>query len=106
MFQKTAKWKSKFGLLGVKIPSSCICKIIKTNLIVSCAFVFLSFAFVFSAIGQSSLNIVAIVNDEIISDYDLQSRIDFVLFSSGLPNNPNERKRIRDRILDNLINQK
>ena len=68
--------------------------------------VLLSLTFAFSAIGQSSLNIVAIVNDEIISDYDLQSRIDFILFSSGLPNNPNERKRIRYRILNNLINQK
>ena len=106
MFQKTAKLKSKFGLLGMKISSSCVCTKIKTNLIVSCALVLLSLTFAFSAIGQSSLNIVAIVNDEIISDYDLQSRIDFVLFSSGLPNNPNERKRIRYRILNNLINQK
>ena len=106
MFQKTAKWKSKFGLLGMKISSSCVCTKIKTNLIVSCALVLLSLTFAFSAIGQSSLNIVAIVNDEIISDYDLQSRIDFILFSSGLPNNPNERKRIRYRILNNLINQK
>ena len=106
MFQKTAKWESKFGLLGMKIFSSCVCTKIKTNLIVSCALVLLSLTFAFSAIGQSSLNIVAIVNDEIISDYDLQSRIDFVLFSSGLPNNPNERKRIRYRILNNLINQK
>ena len=106
MFQKAAKWKSKLGLLGMKISSSCVCTIIKTNLIVSCALVLLSLTFAFSAIGQSSLNIVAIVNDEIISDYDLQSRIDFVLFSSGLPNNPNERKRIRYRILNNLINEK
>ena len=106
MFQKTAKWKSKFGLLGMKISSSCVCTKIKTNLIVSCALVLLSLTFAFSAIGQSSLNIVAIVNDEIISDYDLQSRIDFILFSSGLPNNPNERKRIRYRILNNLIDQK
>ncbi|MDC0189972.1 peptidylprolyl isomerase [Rhodospirillales bacterium] len=90
----------------MKISSSCVCTIIKTNLLVSCALALLSFAFAFSAIGQSSLNIVAIVNDEIISDYDLQSRIDFVLFSSGLPNNPNERKRIRNRILNNLIDQK
>ena len=87
------------------MSSSCVCTIIKTNLLVSCALALLSFAFAFSAIGQSSLNIVAIVNDEIISDYDLQSRIDFVLFSSGLPNNPNERKRIRYRILNNLIDQ-
>ena len=90
----------------MKISSSCVCTKIKTNLIVSCALVLLSLTFAFSAIGQSSLNIVAIVNDEIISDYDLQSRIDFILFTSGLPNNPNERKRIRYRILNNLINQK
>ena len=106
MFQKTAKWKSKFGLLGMKKSSSCVYTIIKTKFIVSCAFVLLGLTFAFSAIGQSSLNIVAIINDEIISDYDLQSRIDFVLFTSGLPNNPNERKRIRYRILNNLINQK
>ena len=106
MFQKTAKWKSKFGLLGMKISSSCVCTIIKTSFIVSWALVVLSLTFAYSAIGQSSLNIVAIVNEEIISDYDLQSRIDFVLFSSGLPNNPSERMRIRDRILNNLIDQK
>ena len=90
----------------MRIFSSFIYTIIKTNLIVSCALVFLCHTFAFSANGQSSLNIVAIVNDEIISDYDLQSRIDFILFSSGLPNNPNERKRIRYRILNNLINEK
>ena len=90
----------------MKISSSCVCTKIKTNLIVSCALVLLSLTFAFSAIGQSSLNIVAIVNDEIISDYDLQSRIDFVLFSSGLPNNPSGRKRIRYRILNSLIDQK
>ena len=90
----------------MRTPLSCIYTIIKSKLIFSCALVFLSHTFAFSAIGQSSLNIVAIVNDEIISDYDLQSRINFILFSSGLPNNPNERKRIRYRILNNLINEK
>ena len=90
----------------MKISSSCVCTKIKSNLIVSCALVLLGLAFPLPAIGQLSLNIVAIVNDEIISDYDLQSRIDFVLFSTGLPNNPSGRKRIRYRILNSLIDQK
>ena len=62
--------------------------------------------FEFPAAAERSLKIAAIVNDEIISDYDLYSRLDFVLFSSGLPNKQRVKDRIRYRILGDLVNEK
>ena len=58
------------------------------------------------AFAQQDLRIAAIVNDEIISDYDIKSRTDFILFSSGIESSNREKVRIRFRILDDLINEK
>ena len=66
----------------------------------------LGLIFALPAIGQETLQIAAIVNDGIISGYDLQTRIDFILFSSRLPSNADESGRIRFQVLNNLINEK
>ena len=55
---------------------------------------------------KSRQGIVAIVNSEIISRFDLNSRINFVLFLSKLSNNESVIKRIRPQVITGLINDK
>lgn len=55
------------------------------------------------AVGQSAQGIVAVVNNEVISAYDLQSRIRFTIFSAKLPNRRDVYERLRSRVLANLI---
>ena len=59
-----------------------------------------------SAWSQGSQRIVAIVNQEAISQFDLHSRIRFVIFSSGLPNNQSSYKRLKRQALTGLINER
>jgi peptidyl-prolyl cis-trans isomerase SurA len=56
--------------------------------------------------AQESQRIVAIVNDEIISGFDLSSRIDLIILSSQLPNTAQVRKRIQAQVLRGLIDDK
>ena len=56
--------------------------------------------------AQDSQRIVAIVNDEIISGYDLSSRIDLIILSSQLPKTAQVRKRIQAQVLRGLIDDK
>ncbi len=56
--------------------------------------------------GQSTLNIAAVVNDEVISVYDLSQRILLVISFSNLPNNPQTQQRIAPDVLRRLIIEK
>ena len=58
------------------------------------------------ALAQNSLRIAAIVNDEAISVYDLNSRVHLALLSSRLPNDAATRRRMQAQILRNLIDEK
>lgn len=49
--------------------------------------------------------IAAIVNDEVISVYDLVSRLRMVMVSSRLPDSPENRRRLVPQILQGLINE-
>ena len=53
--------------------------------------------------AQSTQGIAAIVNDEIISEFDLNRRLDIVVKSSGLPNRPDVRKRLAHQVLRRMI---
>ena len=50
--------------------------------------------------------IAAIVNDEVISLYDLDQRIDLFFATSGIEKSPQTAARLRDRILRALIDEK
>lgn len=50
--------------------------------------------------------IAAIVNDEIISEYDLELRIDLVMRLTRGADDPMERRRIRDQVLRGLVDEK
>ncbi len=59
-----------------------------------------------SAWSQGSQGIAAVVNDDVISHFDLNSRIRFVIFSSGLPNNQASYQRLKRQALTGLINER
>ncbi|NQU56660.1 MAG: peptidylprolyl isomerase, partial [Rhodospirillales bacterium] len=56
--------------------------------------------------AQEIQNIVAVVNDDVISGYDVESRITLTLKSLGLENTTENRVEIRSKTLRNLINEK
>ena len=55
--------------------------------------------------AQSVQRIAAIVNDEIISAYDLESRMKLVIMSTKLPDTQEVRQRISVQILRTLIDE-
>lgn len=58
------------------------------------------------AAQQDSLGIAAVVNDQAISAYDLRNRLDLVIESSNLPDQPQVRERILPQVLRNLIDER
>ena len=59
-----------------------------------------------AAPAQDVLGIAAIVNDQVISIFDLQARIKFVLASSGLPDTPETQLRLKEQVLRGLIDER
>ncbi|NQU61431.1 MAG: peptidylprolyl isomerase [Rhodospirillales bacterium] len=60
-------------------------------------------AFVSNTKAQETLGIAAVVNDEIISIYDLNMRLSLVINFSGLPQNNETRQRLAPQVLRTLI---
>jgi peptidyl-prolyl cis-trans isomerase SurA len=56
--------------------------------------------------SQSVQRIAAIVNDELITAYDLESRIRLVIFSTRLSDTVETRRRIRSQVLRTLIDER
>lgn len=56
--------------------------------------------------AQSALRIAAVVNEDVISMLDLESRIWLTMASSGMDNTPENRKRLIQPILRALIDEK
>ena len=56
--------------------------------------------------AQNGTGIVAVVNNDIISAFDLESRINIVIAFSQLPNTPETKKRLARQILNNLVVEK
>ena len=56
--------------------------------------------------AQSVQRIAAIVNDDVISTYDLQSRMRLVLFSTRLSDTAEVRQRIQPQVLRSLIDER
>lgn len=75
----------------------------RTN--VSAAFIGLAVLFGASAHSQEQ-RIAAVVNDDIVSTYDIDSRIALTLLSTGAPNTPESRQRLRPQILRQLIDER
>ncbi len=74
--------------------------------IVICGFFLLTIVPGTNASAQQSLRIAAVVNDEIISIYDLESRIALLLVSTNQKNTPKNRRRLAPQVLRTLIDEK
>ena len=59
-----------------------------------------------SAQPGAEMRIAAVVNDEVISDYDLAARIHMVIVSSNLPESPDVRQRVAGQVLRSLIDER
>jgi len=58
------------------------------------------------ASAEQIQRIAAIVNDDVISMYDLVSRLRLIIVSSRLPDTPETRRRLAPQILRNLIDER
>ena len=56
--------------------------------------------------AQESLRIAAVVNDEMISVYDLKARIALVAAFSGFDNSPKTQQRLAPKVLQTLISER
>jgi peptidyl-prolyl cis-trans isomerase SurA len=50
--------------------------------------------------------IAAVVNDDIVSTYDIESRISLTMLSTGAPNTPENRQRMRPQVLRQIIDER
>ena len=57
------------------------------------------------ALAQQVQRIAAIVNDEVVSGFDVEQRIDMVIKSTRLRNTPETRRRLRQQVLRGLIDE-
>lgn len=58
-----------------------------------------------SARAQGVLRIAAVVNNRVVSVLDVVNRMKFVIWSTGVPNTPENRRRLSAQILRNLIDE-
>jgi peptidyl-prolyl cis-trans isomerase SurA len=59
-----------------------------------------------AAPGAPEMSIAAVVNDEVISVFDLVSRLRMVLLSSNIPDTPEARQRVESQVLRSLVDEK
>jgi peptidyl-prolyl cis-trans isomerase SurA len=64
------------------------------------------FAAVLGSAGAQSLRIAAVVNDEVISVYDVNERIRLIMFSAGIPDTPESRRQLGPQVVRSLIDEK
>lgn len=59
-----------------------------------------------AARGQGVQGIAAVVNDDVVSIYDVRQRARLVFFTSGIPDTQENRQRIADQVLRALIDER
>jgi peptidyl-prolyl cis-trans isomerase SurA len=59
-----------------------------------------------AATDDTVQRIAAVVNDGVISEYDLEQRLSLAISTMGVANSSQTRKQLRPRVLDNLISEK
>lgn len=57
------------------------------------------------AMSQQVVNIVAVVNDEPITAYDLRQRLNLIIRSSSLKDTPAVRRDLAPRVINVLVNE-
>lgn len=59
-----------------------------------------------SALTQEAQGIAAVVNDEVVSAYDLEQRVSLIVSSTGVDGTGEAGKRLREQVLRTLIDEK
>jgi peptidyl-prolyl cis-trans isomerase SurA len=54
---------------------------------------------------ESVLRIAAVVNEDVISAYDLNQRVKMVMVTGRVPDTPENRRRLTDQVLHNMIDE-
>ncbi|MCE9651091.1 MAG: peptidylprolyl isomerase [Parvibaculum sp.] len=54
---------------------------------------------------DSAQGIAAVVNDQIVSRYDLEQRVKLIMVTSGIPNTPENKNRIESQVLRSLVDE-
>lgn len=57
------------------------------------------------SVGAQSLRIAAIVNDDVISVYDVNERMRLIMFSANIPDTPEARQQLGPQIVRSLIDE-
>jgi len=55
--------------------------------------------------GDQVERIAAVVNDDVVSVYDINNRIELLMATSGMPNTPEMRARLRPQVMRTLIDE-
>ncbi len=55
--------------------------------------------------AQDMMRIVAIVNEDVVSAFDLEARVSMAIYSTNLPNTPEMRQRLLRPVLRNLVDE-
>lgn len=55
--------------------------------------------------ADSSQGIAAVVNDQIVSRYDLDQRVKLIMVTSGIPDTPDNKNRIESQVLRSLVDE-
>lgn len=88
--------KSKFGILAREV---------RALIVIAPAAAGLALAMLSPASADTVQAAAAKVNDAIISTWDLDQRVGMVLVSAGAPNTPEMRTRVRDQVLQQLVDE-
>ena len=75
------------------------------QIVLAQAVLLIAWTLTFPALAQQTLRIAAIVNEEVISVFDVSERIKIVLLSSGITDSPEQRQRLAPRVLRLLVEE-
>ena len=92
--------------MAMSAARSGLVNVITRRVLVAAAMCLLMTALPTQTDAQQVQSIAAVVNDEIISAYDLDQRVQLLLTTARIKNTPNTRRRLRQRALRGLIDEK
>ena len=58
-----------------------------------------------AAVAQGVMRIAAVVNEDVISAYDLNQRVQMVMITGRIPDTPENRRRLAEQLLRNMIDE-
>ncbi|HTI87483.1 MAG TPA: peptidylprolyl isomerase [Alphaproteobacteria bacterium] len=71
-----------------------------------CVWLAIALMAAFGTASGQSLRIAAVVNDEVISVFDVNERVRLILFSANIPDSPEARRQIGPQVVRSLIDER